>query len=55
MAVWLSLGHKVDCVPGWMTVWLSPGPESCKVELFLGCIGMDVLLVEPGSDRALAL
>ena len=30
-----------NCVPGWMTVWLSSGPESCKVELSLGCTGLD--------------
>jgi len=25
-----------------MTVWLSPGPESCKVEPSLGCAGLDI-------------
>ena len=39
-------GHLVvvwpeNCVPGWMTVWLSLGPESCKVEPSLGCLGLD--------------
>jgi len=41
-ALWLSSGLKVDCVPGWITVWLSLGPESCKVEPSLDCVGLDV-------------
>ena len=41
-AIWLSSGQKVDCVPDWMTVWLSLGPESCKVEPSLGGVSLDV-------------
>ena len=29
-------------MPGWMTVWLSLGPDGCKVELFLGGIDLDI-------------
>jgi len=36
------IGAKVDSVPSRMTVSLSPGPESCKVEPSLGCVGLDV-------------
>ena len=42
ICLWLSSELKVDCVPGWITVWLSLGPESCKVEPSLGCVGLDV-------------
>jgi len=35
-------GLKADRVPGWMTVLLSLGPVSCKVELSLGSVGLDV-------------
>jgi len=46
-AIWLLSGQKVNCVPGWMTVWLSLGPESCKVEPSLRCVCLDV-----GGGRA---
>ena len=29
-------------MPGWITVWLSLGPDGCKVELFLGGVDVDV-------------